>query len=141
MLAPGGIFAVRLFAPAGLTGSLVDIAADLNSGLIASLDALKLRLWGALQQDIATGVRPRDVVARIEDMASDLTHLVSAQGWSAEHVATLQLHRHSDAIYHLTDANGLIEMAEELSGFEVVAVESPNHPFGNCCPVVSLRRR
>jgi SAM-dependent methyltransferase len=144
MLAPGGIFIVRLFAPGGLTGSVSEIAADLNAGSIASLDSLKLRLWGALQTDLSIGVRPRDVVARIEDMAEEtaggLDYLVSGLGWSSDHVATLALHRRSDAVYHLTDADGLIAMAE-LSGFEPLAVESANSPFGNCCPVVSLRRR
>jgi len=140
MLAPGGIFVVRLFAPPGLTGSLTDIAADLDAGLIASLDALKFRLWGALHKDQATGVRPRDVVAAIEDMAGGLDRLVSRQGWSADHVATLQLHRNSNAVYHLTDANGLIRMAEEF-GFEPLSVASPDSSFGDCCPVVSLRRR
>jgi SAM-dependent methyltransferase len=140
MLAPGGIFIVRLFAPAGLTGSLADIAADLSAGSIASLDALKLRLWGALQKDQATGVRPRDVVATIEDMAGGLDRLVSSQGWSADHVATLQVHRSSNAVYHLIDANGLIRMAHELTGFELLGVESPDTSFGDCCPVVSLGR-
>jgi hypothetical protein len=50
------------------------------------------------------------------------------------------LHRRSDAVYHLTDADGLIAMAE-LSGFESLAVESADSPFGSCCPIVSLRRR
>jgi hypothetical protein len=144
MLVPGGTFIVRLFAPMGLTGSLSDIATDLNTGLIVSLDALKLRLWGALQTDLSTGVRPRDVVARIEEMtegmAGGLDHLVSGLGWSSDHVATLALHRRSDAVYHLTDADGLIAMAK-LSGFESLAVESADSPFGNCCPIVSLRRR
>ncbi len=140
MLAPGGIFSVRLFAPGGLTGSLTDIETDLGAGLIESLDALKLRLWGALQRDPVTGVRPRDVVARIEAMAGGLDRLISGQGWSTEHVATLELHRSSDAVYHLTDAQGLIRMAEELSGFELRSVESPDNAFGDCCPVVSFRR-
>ncbi len=140
MLAPGGIFIVRLFAPAGLTGSLADIAAGLNAGMIESLDALKLRLWGALQSDHATGVRPRDVVAKIEEMAGGLDRLVRGQSWSAEHVATLELHRSSNAVYHLTDANELIRMAESC-GFERQSVESPDHSFGDCCPVVSVRRR
>ena len=141
ILVPGGVFVVRLFAPAGLTGSLADIAADLDAGSIASLDALKLRLWGVLQENLAKGVRPRDVVAAIEAMAGGLDRLASSQGWSADHVATLKLHRNSNAVYHLTDASGLIRMAQELTGFEPLSVESPDTPFGDCCPVVSLRRR
>ena len=140
MLTPGGVFIVRLFAPAGLTGSLADISADLDAGSIASLDALKLRLWGALQSNPSTGVRPREVVARIEEMAGGLDHLVSDLGWSSDHVATLQLHRRSNAVYHLTDADGVNAMAES-SGLEPLTVESAGSAFGNCCPVVSLRRR
>ncbi|MCZ6712041.1 MAG: hypothetical protein O7B25_16880, partial [Gammaproteobacteria bacterium] len=140
MLVPGGIFIVRLFAPAGLTGSISDIAADLDGGLIPSLDALKLRLWGALHRDRVTGVRPRDVVAKIDEMAGGLDQLVSRHGWSAEHVASLELHRNSDAVYHLTDASEIIDMAEVLPGFERQSVESADDSIGVCCPVVSLRR-
>jgi hypothetical protein len=140
MLAPEGIFVVRLFAPSGLTGSLAEIASDLTDGSIASLDALKLRLWGALQEDLATGVRPRDVVARIEAFAGGLDRLVSELGWSADHVATLQVHRTSDAVYHLTDADTLARMARESSTLELVSIELPSHSFGHCCPVVTLRR-
>ncbi|MFP6835705.1 MAG: class I SAM-dependent methyltransferase [Pseudomonadales bacterium] len=140
LLVPGGVFIVRLFAPAGLTGSVSDIAHDLEGGLIRTLDVLKLRLWGALHRDRASGVRPRDVVAKIDEISGGVEQLVSSHGWPAEHVASLELHRNSDAVYHLTDAAELIAMAEALPGFERQSVDSADDSMGVCCPVVSLRR-
>ncbi len=140
MLAPGGIFVVRLFAPAGRTGSIADISADLHAGLIESLDMLKLRLWGALQKTLVDGVKPREVVANIEEMSGGLDRLVVDHGWSAEHVATLELHRDSNSVYHLANAEELVRMTEEVSGFEVVSIESADYSYSDCCPLVTLRR-
>lgn len=140
ILAPNGVFAVRLFAPAGRTGTLADISADLKAGSIASLDGLKLRLWGALQRTITKGVCPAEVVAQIEAMTGELAWLASTLGWSAQHLDTLELHRHSTATYHLIDEQQLLQMAQGLTGLCPLSVTFPQQPYGACCPVVSLRR-
>ena len=137
LLRPGGVFIVRLFSPAGLTGTVDEIGADLGAGRIPSLDALKLRLWGALQTDLETGVRPRDVVAAMERLTGGLDFLTRELGWPEAHVATLELHRESDAVYHLINPEELTDMAAEV-GFALEAVDHPDHQFGACCPVISL---
>lgn len=140
LLSPRGVFAVRLFAPMGRTGSLEDIAADLHARRVASLDQLKLRLWGALQESAATGVRPRDVVARIHAMSDDGRLLVEKLGWNAAHVDRLHVHRESAAHYHLTDESDLADMVLAIPGLQLHSIARPDYAYGECCPVVTIRR-
>ena len=141
ILAPGGIFVVRLFAPTGRTGTVKDVFARLNAGHIGSLDSLKLQLWGALHGDARKGVRPRDVVALILGAVDSYDRLAEAQGWPIEHVSSLELHRSSNTVYHLTEAEEVIRMAsDDPGGFECLEIVEPNYALGACCPIVTLRR-
>lgn len=141
VLAPGGLFAARLFAPQGRTGTMAEIFGDLDGGRIASLDALKLRLWGAMQRSAAEGVRPREVVARILEACGSWERLAQRQGWPVEHVRALELHRSNTACYHLIDAEEFVRMAcGDEGGFAAAGTHRPDHAFGDCCPVVVLRR-
>jgi SAM-dependent methyltransferase len=140
VLSTRGIFSVRLFAPMGRTGSLEDITADLMQRRIASLDQLKLRLWGAMQGSAETGVRPRDVVAQIHAMSDNGRFLVEQLGWNPEHVERLQVHRDSTAVYHLTDAAGLSAMLAATPGLALRSIARPGFPCGESCPVVTAQR-
>ncbi len=140
VLAPGGVFAVRLFAPMGRTGTLEGIATDLINRRIASLDLLKLRLWGAMQESASTGVRPRDVVAQIHAMSDNGRFLVEQLGWNPEHVERLQVHRDSQAVYHLTDETGLTAMVAMIPGLSLLGIGRPDFPCGDSCPIVTLQR-
>jgi SAM-dependent methyltransferase len=141
VLSPRGVFAVRLFAPMGRTGSLAEVVRDLRAHQVASLDQLKLRLWGALQTSAASGVRPRDVVEHIHAMSDAGRFLVEQLRWNAEHVDRLGVHRESTAVYHLTDEDGLAGMLEAVPELETLSVARPGYAFGDACPVVTLRRR
>lgn len=143
VLVPGGMLAVRLFAPQGRTGTMAEIFGDLDRGRIASLDALKLRLWGAMQRSAAAGVRPREVAARILEACGSWERLAQRQGWPVEHVRALELHRGNTACYHLVDAEEFVRMAcgdAGADGFTAAGTHRPEHAFGDCCPVVVLRR-
>jgi SAM-dependent methyltransferase len=141
ILVPGGLFVVRLFAPAGRTGTVDEVFANLDAGNIASLDALKMRLWGALHGGASEGVRPREVVARILAAVGSFDRLAEDHGWPLEHVRSLELHRESVAVYHLTEAAEVMRMAMcDPGGFETVGVVEPGYALGACCPIVTLRR-
>ena len=141
VLPPGGIFAVRLFAPKGRTGTLEEVFANLHAGGIASLDALKLRLWGTLHGDAFQGVRPQEVVTSILAAVGNFDRLAEDHGWPLEHVQSLGLHRQSTAIYHLTEATELVRMASlDPGGFESVGITEPDYELGECCPIVTLKR-
>ncbi len=141
LLVPGGIFAVRLFSPVGRTGTVIDIFEDLTAGRIASLDALKLRLWGALHGSPSAGVQPRTVVAAIRDFVGDFDHLARDHGWALAHVRALGLHLESQATYYLTEAKTVIQMAcDELGSFRSLGINHPSYELGDCCPLVTLQR-
>jgi SAM-dependent methyltransferase len=141
VLAPNGVFVVRLFAPVGKTGNIDHVFAQLDGGKISSLDALKLHLWGALHGDRKEGVCPRDVAEQIFNHIGDPDSLAQTQGWSVEHVHSLELHRDSTAVYCLTDADEVVRMAtNDVGGFFLDSINLPAHEFGNYCPIVALRR-
>jgi SAM-dependent methyltransferase len=141
VLSPGGIFAVRLFAPTRQVGTVEQVFAKLDAGGIASLDALKLHLWGALHGDQGQGVRPQEVVANILAAVGEFDRLAENHGWPLEHVRSLAMHCQSTAIYHLTDAAELVRMASiALGGFEPVGITEPDYELGAWCPIVTLRR-
>jgi SAM-dependent methyltransferase len=140
ILAPNGIFTARLFTPGCHSETIDHIASDLDAGAITSLDVLKFRLWGALQADAMNGVRPRDVVKNIELVAGSLQRLVDHFGWSTEHVATLEFHRNSQAVYCLSSVDEVLLLVDSLTGLEVVSVENPQHAFGDRCPIISMQR-
>lgn len=141
VIAPGGLFAVRLFAPRGRTGTVDEILARLARGDIASLDALKLQLWGALHGSPEQGVQPRKVAAKIVAAAGSLERLAAEHRWSAEHVLSLEIHRDNPASYFLTDAAELVRLATiDQGGFECLDIAEPGYEMGACCPLVTLRR-
>ncbi len=142
VLKPGGIFVIRLFAPVSRTGTVDEIVEDLSSGRIASLDALKLRLWGALHGSLTSGVQPRTVVATIRDSVGNFDQLAHQHGWALPHVRALELHRESLVRYYLTDAAELVRMAcEQDDGFVSRSIVEPEYELGHCCPIVTLERR
>ncbi len=142
VLAVDGIFVVRLFSPVGRTGSTASIFADLAAGKIASLDALKLRLWGALHGEPTVGVQPRRVVASIREAVGEFDQLATRYGWALPHVRALEFHRDSMATYYLTEAAEVARLAgEELGGFNLLDITEPDYELGHCCPIVTLQRR
>jgi SAM-dependent methyltransferase len=140
VLAPGGVFAVRLFAPMGRTGSEEEVVRDLLARRVASLDQLKLRLWGALQKSVATGVRPADVVERIHAVSDGGKFLTAELGWNPEHVDRLRVHSNSTAVYHLTDEHGLAGMVDAIAGLAVLGIARPGYAYGDSCPLVTVQR-
>jgi SAM-dependent methyltransferase len=138
LLSPGGQFVVRLFAPQGKTGTLSAIRNDLLSKNIPSLDALKLRLWGALQTSSEEGVSPRHVVAHIDEFSGGARSLETLLDWPLDHLLALDVHRTSEVRYHLVDAQQLVALASSTTALRLQSTEIPAHPFGECCPVVSL---
>lgn len=141
LLALGGIFSVRLFAPGGRTGTVEEVLEHLRAGRISSLDALKLNLWGALQKDACSGVQPRCVVETICSAIGDLDNLSLWYGWPLDHVRSLALHKTNTASYHLTNADEIIRMAKsDPGGFELVSLVEPGYVLGHCCPHLTFRR-
>jgi hypothetical protein len=137
----GGALTLRLFAPSGRTGDVAEVFAQLSAGQIASLDALKLRLWGALHGRPSEGVKPRKVVETILELLGDFDRLAADHGWTLAHVRALELHRQSLATYYLTEAEEFFRMAcSDVGGFQANGITWPAYELGDCCPTVSIKR-
>lgn len=139
VLVLGGAFAVRLFAPQGRTGTVAETFEDLDRGRVATLDALKLRMWGALQQNPVEGVRPSEVARRILEERGPWQRLAQTHGWQPDYVRALELQLDSQASFHLVDANELNRMGLD-AGLVPAGVHHPEHDYGDSCPVVEFRR-
>ena len=141
VLASDGVFAVRLYTPRGRTGTTEEVFQDLKAGLIASVEDLKLRLWGSVHGSAEEGVRVHDVLVEILEAVGSIQHLIEAQGWDPDYVEKLSLYRDSPTTYHLTDAAEFLRMTcIGLGGFELIDVVKPGYALGACCPIFSLRR-
>lgn len=141
-LAPGGRLVMRLFAPTEPAETPDRIVLDLREGSAGDLDAVKLRLWMALQRSVAEGVGRCEVWRVLHEAAGgDLEALARARGWPLEHTLGLEVHRGSSARYHFT---GLPELRRLFCrgerALELIAVRYPEYVLGRCCPCVVLRR-
>lgn len=141
VLAPGGRVLTRLYTPGDRDASVADVLAAMDRGEVPSLNALKLMLWAAMQTDVATGVRPREVRRVLLEHAGSWPALAEATGWPLDHVAALDAHRDSTAVYHLVDAAHVDAVFEATGAFRLVSVDVPSYPLGDCCPMVVLERR
>ena len=139
VLVSGGTFAVRLFAPQGRTGTVSEIFEDLDRGGIPTLDALKLRMWGALQENPVDGVRPSEVARRILEAYGPWDRLAQTQGWHPDYVRALELQLDNQASFHLVDAEELGQQGYR-AGLEPSGAHRPAHGYGDSCPVVEFRR-
>ena len=139
VLVPDGTLAVRLFAPQGRTGTVAEIFEDLDRGRIPTLDALKLRMWGALQKTPAEGVRPSEVARRILEARGPWDRLAQTQGWHPDYVRALELQLDSPATFHLVDAEELARLGLR-AGLDPSGVRRPAHRYGDSCPVAEFRR-
>jgi len=137
VIRPGGLCITRLLAPPEERESVEDVVADIEH--IPDLNALKFRLWMALQETAEKGVRRHDVWQAIHDAAGgDLAALAERTGWPSAHVLSVDYHRNVQSTYHFSGVNEVRELFAD--GFEIESVQYPDHVFGNACPVVSLRR-
>jgi SAM-dependent methyltransferase len=137
VIRPGGVCIMRLLAQPEKRESVEDVVADIDQ--IPDLNALKFRLWMALQETAARGVRRHDVWKAIHDAArGDLAALAERTGWPTTHVLSVDYHRDVQLTYHFSGVDQVRELFAD--GFEIERVQYADHMFGHACPVVSLRR-
>ena len=129
---------MRLIAPPKERESVEEVVADLDR--IPDLNALKFRLWMALQRSASEGVRRHDVWRVIHDAAGgDLASLSARTGWPTTHVLSVPYHRDVERGYHFSGVDEVRDLFAD--GFELESVQYPDCAFGQACPVVALRRR
>jgi SAM-dependent methyltransferase len=142
ILAAGGLCIVRPFVRPDTREEPAAVLADALAGQVPDLNALKLRLWAALQQNPTDGVRVHDVLRTVNDMDPDLESLGNRFGWAPREMAVLEAYRDSPSRYFLPSVSEVSQLfCESPGGFEMVSATSPDYPLGDRCPTVVFRKR
>lgn len=140
VLAPGGVFIVRLFTPPETPESPENVLQDLAKGHIPNLNVLKLRLGMAMQTDAESGTALNDVWTRLNDAAGPWPQLAEKLSWPLEHLSAIDAYRGSPARMHYFTPTQAIA-AFERAGF--IPLESAHTAgiLGAQCPTLCFRRR
>lgn len=139
LIAPGGLFVVRLFVPPAERESEAAVLDALLRGRIPDLNCLKLRLGMSLQRSPTTGVALNAVWQSLRRSAGDWPALAARLGWVLEHLQVIDAYRDSPARYHfVTTAEASALFAAH--GFEVQWMASGSYAMAGQCPTVVLRR-
>jgi SAM-dependent methyltransferase len=142
VIAPGGIFVVRLFVPPTVRETPEAVLADLLAGRVASTNHLKLRLGMALHEDARRGVGLRQVWDALHCVAPDLQHLAARLGWPPEHLLAINTYRDRQTRYHFPDLPELCEcFCMTNGGFALERTYCPTYELGERCPTVVFRRK
>ncbi len=141
VLVRDGLFVTRLFVPSARHESVDEVLRDLVSGRVSCLNALKLRLWDAIQSEVSVGVRLGDVWNAVSDLAPSLDALADRLGWEREHLQPLTTYRECASRYHLVSVEEVTRVfCDECRGFDLRAVDIPSYPLGDRCPIVTFQR-
>jgi SAM-dependent methyltransferase len=147
VIAPGGLFILRLFVPpqrhSPYHGELTDHVLDqLLAGQIADLNVLKFRLWMTQHRGAAEGVAVRNIWRVVHERAADLDALALQIDWKPEHLRALQVYRDSPNRYHLvTSEEAAAVFCQGGRGFAPCELITPKYPLGDQCPILVFRRQ
>lgn len=138
VLAPGGLFIVRMFVPPAARETPDAVLRDLFAGLIPDLNALKLRLWTAMSGPVEEGVSVQHVWRAVHHAEPDFERLAGRLGWPLEHLLAIDAYRDSPARYYFPTVEDVRRVFGGELGIE--SVSTPAYPLGDRCPIVALRR-
>lgn len=139
VLKPGGLFAMRAFVRPEPAEPMDALLAELHAGKILNFHAFKWRFNMALQSDIASGVRLRDIWDAFNEEFGDPSALAAQRGWPFETVETIHAYRGVEARYTYPS---LSELREILSaGFSEVTCVYPTYEMADRCPTLLFEAR
>lgn len=139
LLAPGGLFVIRLFVPPPVRETPPQVQAALLAGEIPDLNCLKLRLGMALQQGAAEGVALGTVWRTLRQVSQDWAELAERLGWPLAHLQVIDAYRDSAAHYHFVTVEEAVALAAG-NGFELQEIDTPSYRMGGQCPTLAFRR-
>lgn len=141
IIAPGGRFVVRLFVPSAQRQTPGQVIADLMSGRIRDLNALKLRLGPALMPSAKEGVALADIWQYLRDATGEWNALAARLGWDPKQLGAIDAYRDSVASYHFVRLEEFEAMMRSTSTeFSIDAVGVPSYAMGDQCPTVVVRK-
>ncbi len=141
VIAPGGLFVVRMFDPPVQQESAQAVLDDLLAGKISDLNLLKIRLGMALAQRPGQRVHLRQVWETLHRAAPDFSALANRIGWPLEHLLVINTYRDRHARFFFLSLSEVQQLfCQNPGGFEIVRTDRPGYELGERCPTVVLRR-
>jgi SAM-dependent methyltransferase len=138
VLAPGGVYGVRLFVPPAVKESKEYVLQDLLDQRVPNLNILKLRLGMAIQESPSQGVRLGDVWSALHQAAPDFEKLAESIGWPIEHLKAIDTYKNSDARYCFVTPEEVEALFSD--GFMLESKQVPTYELGERCPILAFRR-
>ncbi len=139
VVAPGGLFVVRLFVPPAAPESEAEVLEALFAGRIPDLNCLKLRLGMALQQTPAGGVALNAVWQALRRAGGEWPALAQRLGWPLPRLAVIDAYRDSPARYHFVTAEEATALFA-AHGFARQWIAGGSYPMASQCPTLAFRR-
>jgi SAM-dependent methyltransferase len=141
VLAPGGIFVVRLFVPPATEEAPDAVLNDLLQGEISSLNIFKLRLGMSLQKDPQQGTELKTVWETLHQTAPDLGKLAAKIGWTREHIEAINTYKDSPNKYCFVPVDTVCDLfCSKPGGFGLQSMHVPTYELAERCPSLVFRR-
>ena len=139
ILAPGGLFAMRLFSRPEPAETVDDISRALAAGRIGNVHVLKWRLIAALTGKVENGVRLGDVWNVWNGMRSLVARYGAVEGWTAGELNSIEMYLGMETRFYFPT---LAEYRALLAP-DFVERECSYGPYelGDRCPIVCFAKR
>jgi len=141
IIAPGGLFLVRLYLDAQNRETPAEIFDQLRQHRIPNSSELKLRLWFTLHSRAGMGVRMADVWETFHKACPHPELLTETAAWPESEVASMKAYKNMQDIYYFPTVKQVTEIwARSGSGFTLEANITPEGPCHQHLRILSLRR-
>lgn len=142
IIAPGGVFLVRIFLDADSCESPAEIFDELLQNRIRNSCELKLRLWLALKGSDRTSVLLADVWKSFHSAFPDPEVLTETIAWTESEIASMHAYKNLRDRYFFPTVEQVAEIwAGSGSGFTLEANITPVGPCHQHLRILSLLRK
>ena len=139
VLRPGGLFVARVYVW-DENETLNRVIDDLESGVLATANEMRIRSWSALQTSLDIGVSLSAAFDGIVARVGSVESLIERSGLAADQFVPFLASAGSTLRYTMWPSEVLIEAWTRSGEFELASVTVPEHHLGSLCPVLAFRR-
>jgi SAM-dependent methyltransferase len=130
ILAPGGLFIVRLYVNSDSRQTTKEIFQQFSSGHIRNSQELKLRLWFALHREDEKGIRLHDVWSIFEEACEKLRAQDEVPDWPEAEWESMRAYEGLQDVYYFPSAEGVTGLLHKVNG--KVRLQDSIMPSGPC---------
>lgn len=141
IIAPGGVFIVRLFVDAEIRETPTEIFTELMDGKIPNCSELKVRLWFAMNAAAGQGVSLHDVWRRYREAIPDPGAVARNIPWPSSEWLSMEAYKNTDEVYYFPSVDAVSHVfTSQPGGFELTAVATPCGPCWEHLKILTFRR-